>query len=167
MHRSKYDEMVERLAAVAGNMKVGDPLDEDTIVGPVISAAQRERIESYVAAGGDEGADIVVDGRRPGHIERGYYVAPTLIAGCKPEMKPVKEEIFGPVVVVLPFDDDDEAVAIANSTDFGLYDYVMTERHRARLPPRRSAAFGQRRHQHRAAQHGDAVRRLQDERHRA
>ena len=85
MHRSKYDELVDRLAAVAGDLKVGDPLDDDTIVGPVISAAQRDRIESYVAAGGDEGADIVVDGRRPGHMERGYYVAPTLLAGCKPE----------------------------------------------------------------------------------
>ena len=126
VHRSKYDELVDRLAAAAGAMKVGDPLDEDTIVGPVISATQRDRIESYVAAGSDEGADIVVDGRRPAHLERGYYVAPTLLAGCKPEMKPVKEEIFGPVVVALPFDDDEEAVAIANSTDFGLYDYVMT-----------------------------------------
>ena len=126
VHRSKYDELVERLAAFAGAVKVGDPLDDDTIVGPVISAAQRDRIESYVAAGADEGADIVVDGRRPAHMERGYYVAPTLLAGCKPEMKPVREEIFGPVVAVLPFDDDEEAVAIANSTEFGLYDYVMT-----------------------------------------
>jgi acyl-CoA reductase-like NAD-dependent aldehyde dehydrogenase len=126
VHRSKYDELVEKLAGFAGAVKVGDPLDDDTIVGPVISAAQRERIESYVAAGGDEGAEIVVDGRRPAHMERGYYVAPTLLAGCKPEMTAVREEIFGPVVAVLPFDDDDEAVAIANSTDFGLYDYVMT-----------------------------------------
>jgi acyl-CoA reductase-like NAD-dependent aldehyde dehydrogenase len=105
VHRSKYDELVERLAAVAGTMKVGDPLDDDTIVGPVISSAQRDRIESYVVAGGDEGAEIVVDGRRPGHMERGYYVAPTLLAGCKPEMKPVKEEIFGPGVVALPVHD--------------------------------------------------------------
>jgi acyl-CoA reductase-like NAD-dependent aldehyde dehydrogenase len=127
VHRSKYEELVDRLAAAAGGMKVGDPLDDDTIVGPVISSAQRDRIEAYVGAGADEGADIVVDGRRPAHMERGYYVAPTLIAGAKPEMKPVKEEIFGPVVVVLPFDDDDEAVAIANGTDYGLYDYVMTE----------------------------------------
>jgi acyl-CoA reductase-like NAD-dependent aldehyde dehydrogenase len=126
VHRSKYDELVERLAGFAGAVKVGDPLDDDTIVGPVISAAQRDRIESYVAAGGDEGAEIVVDGRRPGHMERGYYVAPTLLAGCKPGMTAVREEIFGPVIAVLPFDDDDEAVAIANSTDFGLYDYVMT-----------------------------------------
>ena len=73
-----------------------------------------------------EGATVVVDGRRPAHMERGYYVAPTLLADCKPGMGPVQEEIFGPVVVVLPFDDDEEAIAIANSTDFGLYDYVMT-----------------------------------------
>jgi acyl-CoA reductase-like NAD-dependent aldehyde dehydrogenase len=127
VHRSKYDELVDKLAATAGALKVGDPLDADTIVGPVISAAQRDRIEAYVAAGGDEGAEIVVDGRRPSHMERGYYVAPTLLAGCKSDMTPVKEEIFGPVVVVVPFDDDEEAVAIANSTDYGLYDYVMTE----------------------------------------
>jgi acyl-CoA reductase-like NAD-dependent aldehyde dehydrogenase len=127
VHRSKYEQMVDMLAGAAGSMKVGDPLDEDTIVGPVISAIQRERIEAHIGAGADEGADIVVDGRRPSHMERGYYVAPTLIAGAKPEMQPVKEEIFGPVVVVLPFDDDDEAVAIANGTDYGLYDYVMTQ----------------------------------------
>ena len=132
----------------------------------MISAAQRDRIEGYIAAGGDEGADIVVDGRRPAHMDRGYYVAPTLLAGCKPDMKPVQEEIFGPVVVVLPFDDDDEAIAIANSTDFGLYDYVLTDDTERGFRTRRSAALGQRRHQHRAAQHGDAVRRLQDERHR-
>ena len=67
-------------------------------------------------------------------------------------MKLVQEEIFGPVVVVVPFDDDDEAVAIANGTDFGLYDYVFTRRHRARLPRSPAAALRQRRHQHRAAQ---------------
>src|SRR3954447_1412179 len=127
VHRSRYDELVDKLAGAAGALKVGDPPDADTIVGPVISAAQRDRIEAYVAAGGAEGADIVVDGRRPGHVERGYYVAPTLLAGCKSDMTPVKEEICGPVVVVVPFDDDDEAIAIANSTEYGLYDYVMTD----------------------------------------
>jgi acyl-CoA reductase-like NAD-dependent aldehyde dehydrogenase len=126
VHRSRYDELVDKLAAFAGNVKVGDPLAQDTIVGPVISGAQRDRIESYVAAGADEGATVLVDGRRPESMERGYYVAPTLLADCKPEMKPVREEIFGPVVVVLPFDDDEEAISIANGTDFGLYDYVIS-----------------------------------------
>jgi len=99
----------------------------DTLVGPVISAAQRGRIEGYIQAGADEGAEIIVDGRRPAHMERGFYVAPTLIAGCTPTMTPVQEEIFGPVVVVVPFDDEEEAIAIANGTEFGLYDYVFSQ----------------------------------------
>jgi acyl-CoA reductase-like NAD-dependent aldehyde dehydrogenase len=126
VHRSRYQELVDRLAAMAGALPVGDPLSEDTVVGPLISAAQRDRVEAYVGAGADEGADVVVDGRRPDNVERGFYVAPTLLTGCTVDMKPVREEIFGPVVVVIPFDDDDEAVAIANSTEFGLYDYVLT-----------------------------------------
>jgi len=125
VHRSRYQELVDRLTAMAGALAVGDPLSEDTIVGPLISAAQRDRVAAYVGAGADEGADIVVDGRNP-DIDRGFYVAPTLLAECTADMKPVREEIFGPVVVVVPFDDADEAVAIANSTDFGLYDYVLT-----------------------------------------
>jgi acyl-CoA reductase-like NAD-dependent aldehyde dehydrogenase len=99
----------------------------DTLVGPVISAAQRDRIEGYIKAGADEGAEVIVDGRRPAHMERGYYVAPTLIAGCRPDMTPVQQEIFGPVVVVVPFDDEDEGIAIANGTEFGLYDYVFSQ----------------------------------------
>ena len=125
VHRSRYQELVDRLSAMAGALPVGDPLSEDTIVGPLISAAQRDRVAAYVGAGADEGADIVVDGRNP-DMERGFYVAPTLLAECTADMKPVREEIFGPVVVVVPFDDDDEAIAMANSTDFGLYDYVLT-----------------------------------------
>jgi acyl-CoA reductase-like NAD-dependent aldehyde dehydrogenase len=126
VHRSRYQELVDRLAAMAGALPVGDPLSEDTVVGPLISAAQRDRVEAYVGAGADEGAELVVDGRRPERLERGFYVAPTLLTGCTVDMKPVQEEIFGPVVVVMPFDDEDEAVAVANSTDFGLYDYVLT-----------------------------------------
>ena len=127
VHRSRYDELVAALANVAPNLKVGDPTAMDTLVGPVISAAQRGRIEGYIQAGADEGAEIVVDGRRPAHMERGFYVAPTLIAGCTSTMTPVQEEIFGPVVVVVPFDDEEEGIAIANSTEFGLYDYVFSQ----------------------------------------
>jgi hypothetical protein len=126
VHRSRYDELVTRLTTYASHLKVGDPTAADTLVGPVISAAQRDRIEGYIAAGANEGAEIVVDGRRPAHMERGFYVAPTLLAGCRQGMTPVQEEIFGPVVVVVPFDEDDEAISIANSTDFGLYDYVFS-----------------------------------------
>jgi len=127
VHRSRYDELVAALANVAPNLKVGDPTAMDTLVGPVISAAQRGRIEGYIQAGADEGAEIIVDGRRPAHMERGFYVAPTLIAGCTSTMTPVQEEIFGPVVVVVPFDDEEEALAIANGTEFGLYDYVFSQ----------------------------------------
>lgn len=127
VHRSRYDELVSGLQAVAGHLRVGDPLSPDTIVGPVISAAQRDRIEHYVAAGLDEGAELVVDGRRPQHLDTGYYVAPTLLARCNPDMTPVKEEIFGPVIVVVPFDDEDEGIAIANGGEFGLYDYVFSQ----------------------------------------
>ena len=126
VHTSRYDELVSRLTGYATNLKVGDPTSPDTLVGPVISAVQRDRIEGYIAQGAAEGAEIVVDGRRPAHMKRGFYVAPTLLAGCRQGMTPVQEEIFGPVVVVVPFEDDDEAIAIANSTDFGLYDYVFS-----------------------------------------
>jgi len=127
VHRSRYDELVSALANVAPHLKVGAPTELDTLVGPVISSVQRDRIESYIAAGASEGAEIVVDGRRPAHMERGYYVAPTLLAGCRPDMTPVKEEIFGPVVVVVPFDDEEEGLAIAKGTEFGLYDYVFSQ----------------------------------------
>jgi acyl-CoA reductase-like NAD-dependent aldehyde dehydrogenase len=126
VHRSKYDEVVEKLAGVAKSLKVGAPTDLDTMVGPVISRIQRDRIESYIAKGADEGATVLVDGRQPSHMETGYYVAPTLIADCKMGMTPVQEEIFGPVVVALPFDTEEEAIAMANGTDFGLYDYVFS-----------------------------------------
>jgi len=127
VHRSKYDELVEKLAGAARALKVGDPTALDTMVGPVISAAQRDRIDGYIATGAQQGATIVVDGRRPSHMEQGFYVAPTLLADCRPDMTPVQEEIFGPVVVVLPFDDEEEAISIANGTDFGLYDYVFSK----------------------------------------
>ncbi|HET6949274.1 MAG TPA: aldehyde dehydrogenase family protein [Acidimicrobiales bacterium] len=123
--RGVYDQVVAGLQAAAGRLKVGDPLAPDTVVGPVISAAQRDRIEAHVRAGVDEGGTLLAGGERPA-IDRGFYVAPTLLADCKPAMSVVQQEIFGPVVVVVPFDDEDEGVALANGTDFGLNDYVFT-----------------------------------------
>jgi acyl-CoA reductase-like NAD-dependent aldehyde dehydrogenase len=123
--RGIHDQLVAGLQAAAGRMKVGDPLAPDTVVGPIISAVQRDRIEAHVRRGADEGGTVLAGGERP-DMETGFYVAPTLIADCKPGMTVVQEEIFGPVVVVLSFDDEDEAVALANGTDFGLNDYVFT-----------------------------------------
>ncbi|MDX3246061.1 aldehyde dehydrogenase family protein [Streptomyces sp. ME18-1-4] len=124
-HRRVYDQVVEQLAAYAGRLKVGDPRDPDTVVGPVISAAHRDRVESYVELGRKEGAVVVAGGERP-PLERGFYVAPTLLADCTNDMRVVREEIFGPVVTVVPFDEEDEGVALANDSDYGLIDYVWS-----------------------------------------
>jgi acyl-CoA reductase-like NAD-dependent aldehyde dehydrogenase len=83
-------------------------------------------VEGYVKIGLDEGAELAAGGHRPEHLERGFFFEPTLLVGCDNSMRVAQEEIFGPVVVVIPFDDEDEAVAIANDTEFGLSDYVFT-----------------------------------------
>lgn len=123
--RGVYDRLVGQLAALAGRLKVGDPAAPDTVVGPVISAEHRARIESYVELGRKEGASVVAGGERP-PLERGFYVAPTLLADCTNDMRVAREEIFGPVVVVVPFDDEEEGVALANDSDYGLIDYVWS-----------------------------------------
>ncbi len=124
--RGIYDQLVEGLTKAAGRLKVGDPTERDTVLGPVITGVHRERVEGYVASGRDEGGTVVAGGERPDVGGKGFFVAPTLIADCKPGMRVVQEEIFGPVIVVVPFDEADEAVGLANSTDFGLYDYVFS-----------------------------------------
>lgn len=123
--RGVYDRLVEQLAAYAGRLTVGDPRDPNTLVGPVISAAHRDRVESYVELGRKEGATVVTGGERP-PLERGFHVVPTLLADCTNDMRVAREEIFGPVVVVVPFDEEDEGVALANDTDYGLIDYVWS-----------------------------------------
>ncbi len=124
-HRSIHDELVAKLAGYAGYLKVGDPLADDTVVGPVITKTQRDRVEALLESGRQDGAEVVVGGARP-QTESGYYVAPTLLTGVKNEWRVAQEEFFGPVVVVEVFDDEDEAVALANGSPFGLYDYVWT-----------------------------------------
>ena len=116
--------MVAGLTQFAGVLKVGDPTDMSTVVGPVISADQQQRILDHIETGRKEG-EVVAGGGRPEHLDTGYYVEPTLIAGTN-DMTVAREEIFGPVVVAIPFDDEDEGVAIANDSEFGLYDYVFS-----------------------------------------
>ncbi|HPU38702.1 MAG TPA: aldehyde dehydrogenase family protein, partial [Microthrixaceae bacterium] len=120
-----YDHLVGGLQKAAGYMKIGDPADPDRIVGPVITGTHRERIEGLVQAGVDEGATIALGGGRGG-FDTGFFVEPTLLVDCNNQMTPVREELFGPVVVVVPFDDEDEAIAIANDSDYGLYSYVFS-----------------------------------------
>jgi acyl-CoA reductase-like NAD-dependent aldehyde dehydrogenase len=123
--RGVYDQVVAGLAQAAGHLKVGDPLEPDTVVGPLISDVQRGRVEALIQAGIEQGGELVAGGGRP-DLPTGFYVQPTLLAGCKPDNAAVLQEFFGPVVVVVPFDDEDEAVATANGTEFGLYDYVFS-----------------------------------------
>ncbi|MGW1882366.1 aldehyde dehydrogenase family protein [Streptomyces sp. NPDC001970] len=123
--RAIHDSLIEKLTGYLAFMKVGDPAARGTVVGPVISAAHRDRIESYVELGKKEGARLVAGGERP-DFARGFYVAPTLFADCTNEMRVVREEIFGPVVVVVPFDDEEEGIALANDSDYGLIDYVWS-----------------------------------------
>ncbi|NGO69127.1 aldehyde dehydrogenase family protein [Streptomyces boncukensis] len=125
VHRSHYDEFVTALSRYAASLTVGDPSDERTVVGPLISAAQRDRVEAGVRAARAEGAEVLAGGARPAP-RTGFYVAPTLVVNVGPEMAIAREELFGPVVVALPFEDDDEAVRIANGTRYGLYDYVFS-----------------------------------------
>ncbi|MFH8345668.1 aldehyde dehydrogenase family protein [Streptomyces sp. NPDC018045] len=117
----RYDEAVELAAAAIAKYVPGDPLDEASRLGPVVSAAQRDRVRGYIERGIEEGARVVAGGPdAPAGRERGYYVRPTLFADVTPGMTIAQEEIFGPVVAVLPYADEDEAVRIANGTVYGL-----------------------------------------------
>ncbi len=124
-HRALYEPLLAGMAAAAGRLKVGDPLERDTVVGPVITGAHRDRVQSLIDQGRAAGASVRAGGEAP-DLDTGFYVAPTLLADCRPDDTVVQRELFGPVIVALPFDDEDEAVALANGTEFGLYDYVFT-----------------------------------------
>jgi len=125
VHRSLFDEVTSGLCAYAGALKVGDPTERDTVVGPLITATHRQRVEDHIAGGRSEGAEVLAGGGRPAHLSRGFYVDPTLMVGDN-TMTVAREEIFGPVVVAIPFDDDEEAISMANDSDYGLYDYVFS-----------------------------------------
>ena len=103
-------------------LKIGDPLERDTLVGPLISEQQRDNVEKFISSGVESGAKLVCGGERPD--EQGYFVAPTLLVDCTTDMHVVREEAFGPVVVVMPHEDDEEAIAMANDSDYGLFSYV-------------------------------------------
>ena len=118
--RSRYDEVVQALAALAEGLNVGDPLDPATDIGPVVSQRQRERILGYIDAGTADGARLVAGGGIPKDQPRGWFVEPTVFADVSNAHRIAREEIFGPVLAVIPYDDDAEAVAIANDSDFGL-----------------------------------------------
>ncbi|WP_280424514.1 aldehyde dehydrogenase [Nocardia carnea] len=118
--RSRYGEIVDALTDLARSLKVGDPLDPETKIGPLVSARQRERVEGYIAKGRSEGARLTTGGVRPADLESGYFVEPTVFADLDNTATVAREEIFGPVLSVIPFADEAEALAIANDSDYGL-----------------------------------------------
>ncbi|MFZ2178113.1 MAG: aldehyde dehydrogenase [Rhodococcus sp. (in: high G+C Gram-positive bacteria)] len=120
MPRERYDEAVEATAKALRGLPAGDPNEPGTICGPVISARQRERVEEYLRLAVEEGGTIVVGGGRPSDRERGFFVEPTLISGLDNSSRVAQEEIFGPVLVIIPHDGDDDAIRIANDSPYGL-----------------------------------------------
>ncbi|MBW0018694.1 MAG: aldehyde dehydrogenase family protein [Mycobacterium sp.] len=117
---SLHDDVVDRLAALARAVKVGDPTDPEVQMGPLISAAQRERVEGHVAGAVDDGAKVVTGGGRPAGLDVGFYFEPTILTDAEPNSTIAQEEVFGPVLTVLRYRDDDDAVAIANNSRYGL-----------------------------------------------
>jgi aldehyde dehydrogenase (NAD+) len=124
--RGRYDEVVDALVAGVAALSVGDPLDPATDVGPVVAERQRSRIEGYLESGREEGATVAIGGGRPGDLTKGWYVEPTVFSHVDNKMKIAQEEIFGPVLVVIPYDGDEQAVEIANDSSYGLCGSVWT-----------------------------------------
>ncbi|MDB5576365.1 MAG: Aldehyde Dehydrogenase [Bradyrhizobium sp.] len=124
--RSRVDELLAAYAGAMSGVILGDPWLPETQLGPVSSAAQMERTLDHIARAKADGARLVIGGGRAAGVERGYFIAPTIFADATPDMAIVREEVFGPVVVVQPYDSEEEAIALANGSDFGLSGSIMT-----------------------------------------
>jgi betaine-aldehyde dehydrogenase len=124
--RSRHDELVEALIEAAGRHVVGDPLDDATTIGPLASARQRERVLAYLRSARDDGAVAVVGGGIPADRPKGFFVEPTVLTGVRPDMRVAREEIFGPVLCVLTYDGEAEALDLVNDSDYGLHGAVFS-----------------------------------------
>jgi aldehyde dehydrogenase (NAD+) len=143
--RRRHDEMVAALAGAFSEVRVGDPFDAATQMGPLVAERQRDRVEGFIAKGKAEGAVLATGGGRPEHLERGYFVEPTVFGNVDNSSTIAQEEIFGPVLSVIPVDDEAQAVAIANDTIYGLNASVFTndvDRARAVAARLRSGTVG-------------------------
>jgi len=124
--RDRHDEIEAKLVEAFQSLKVGDPTEADTVVSPLISEAHRKRVLGYVRKGVEEGAKLATGGKVPEHLPNGWFVEPTLLTNVSNDMTVAQEEIFGPVVVMIPYDDEEDAIRIANDSDYGLSGAVFT-----------------------------------------
>jgi len=127
LHEDVYDSFVKKLKKRVKNLKVGDPLDPKTEIGPLIEPAHQEKVLSYAKLAKTEGAKVLIGGNIPNHLKKGCYVNPTLVEGVKPEMRLAQEEVFGPFLSVFRFKTEEEAIEIANSVRYGLTAYIWTK----------------------------------------
>jgi len=126
VHSQIAEEFIERSTEIAASRKIGNGLDESTQLGPLINAAQRERVELLVSEAVDAGASILTGGERPDDLDKGYFYRPTVMTNLQTDMPIYNEEIFGPVMPIIPFSDVDEALALANDSEYGLTSFVFT-----------------------------------------
>jgi len=145
VQRSIYDEFVEKFAARSRNIKVGDPMDEITKIGPMISRDHLKKVKNYIQIGQSEGARLVAGGgtpELPEQLQDGNWIEPTVFADVDNNMRIAQEEIFGPVACLIPFDDEAHAIRIANDINFGLSSYVWTENNARALRVSKSMEAG-------------------------
>ena len=126
VHTSQVEDFIDTAVTATESMRPGNGLDEDADVGPLINAAQRERVENMVQRSVGMGADVLTGGKRPPSLNGGYFYEPTVVTGVTPEMPLYNQEIFGPVMPIIPFEDVDDAVEMANNTHYGLAAFVST-----------------------------------------
>lgn len=124
--RSRYAEVLDAIVNTLSSTVVGDPTDPATTIGPIVTPRQRDQVEAYIQSGITEGAKLVLGGDRPRGLNRGYYVNPTVFTDVTPKMRIFQEEIFGPVITVVPYDDEAEAIALHNDTQYGLNGMVFS-----------------------------------------
>ena len=164
--RSRHDELVEALAGTFSQVRVGDPFDPQTQMGPLVASRQRDRVEGYIAKGLADGARLATGGGRPKDLERGWFVEPTVFGNVDNHSVIAQEEIFGPVLSVVPAADEQDAIRVANDTIYGLNASVFTNdvnRAREVAGQLRSGTVG---HNAFRTDFGDRVRRVQAVRHR-